>query len=58
MSGQRAKPKYKRVHLPTKELFVTKLPSRSTRDHGPPMAGFPAEMNEGKVQLQNEITNV
>jgi hypothetical protein len=57
MSGQRAKPKYKRVHLPTKELFVTKLPSRSTRDHGPPMAGFPAE-NEGKIQLQNEITNV
>lgn len=42
MSGQRAKPKYNRVHFPSKDLFVTKFPSKSTADQGPPIAGLPA----------------
>ena len=42
MSGQRAKPKYRSVHLPSKVRLVTRLPSRSTSDQSPPIAGLPA----------------
>lgn len=42
MSGQRANPKYKSNHFPWKDTLVTKFPSKSIRDHGPPMAGLPA----------------
>ena len=68
-SGHLAKPKYNKVHFPSKVRFVTRFPSRSTRDQSPPIAGLPAvtranmtKEEHGKAVFQkvgefNELTS-
>ena len=41
ISGQWVKPKYSNKNSPLKSAFVTGLPVKSTRVHGPPNAGLP-----------------
>ena len=61
MSGHLAKPKYSNVHFPSNDLFVTRLPLKSIKDHSPPIAGFPAvggkndEVNcESYINISND----